>query len=201
MNPFDSGYYNEHELNNFGFKAVGHNVRIEKKCTIIGLENITIGNNVKIDGYCTIVAARDGWLHLGSFIHIGAYSFLSAGAGIFMDDFSGLSQGVRIYSVTDDYSGNHLTNPTIPNAFTGITSGTVEICRHVIVGSSSVILPKVKIGEGVSIGALTLVTKNLEPWGIYAGCPAKRLKERSKKILDLEQCLMQGTKSTTTSIK
>ncbi len=36
---------------------------------------------------------------------------LSAGDGIVMEDFSGLSQGVRIYSRTDDYSGKFLTNP------------------------------------------------------------------------------------------
>lgn len=191
MNPFNPGYYNEHDLKEAGFKAIGQNVQIARNCTIIGLENIEIGNNVRIDGYCSIIAAGSGWLKLGSFIHIGGYCLLSAGDGIHMEDFSGLSQGVRIYSRTDDYSGNHLTNPTVPGKYTGITRGTVTLGRHVIIGSGSVILPKVSIGEGSSVGALSLVTKSLESWGVFFGCPARRLKDRSKRLLELEADLRQ----------
>lgn len=191
MNPFTPGYYNEHDLKEAGFKAIGYNVQIAKNCTIIGLENIEIGNNVRIDGYCSIIAAGNGWLKLGSYIHVGGYCLLSAGDGIHMDDFSGLSQGVRIYSRTDDYSGNHLTNPTVPHRYTGVIRGTVSLGRHVIIGSGSVILPNLVIGEGSSVGALSLVTKSLESWGIYFGCPVKRLKDRAKRLLELEAELAQ----------
>ncbi len=190
-NPFNPGYYNEHDLKEAGFKALGHNVQIAKNCTIIGLENIEIGNNVRIDGYCSIIAAGSGWIKLGSYIHLGGYSLLSAGDGIHMDDFSGLSQGVRIYSRTDDYSGKYLTNPTVPEKYKGTIGGTVTLGRHVIIGSGCVILPKVSIGEGSSVGALSLVTKSLDPWGVYIGCPAKRLKDRSKRLLELEVELTQ----------
>jgi len=189
--PFNDGYYNENELANFGFKSVGTNVQIAKNSTIIGLKNITIGSNVRIDGYCAIVANGDGWLHIGSYIHIGGWCYLSAGDGISLEDFSGLSQGVRIYSRTDDYSGRHLTNPTVPEHFTSITQGPVILKKHVIVGSGSVILPKVTIGEGSSVGALSLVTKSLEPWGVYFGSPVKRLKGRSKRLLELESQLKE----------
>lgn len=190
-NPFNPGYYNEIDLKDAGFKALGRNVQIDKSCTIIGLENIEIGDNVRIDGYCSLIAAGDGWLKIGSFIHIGGYCLLSAGSGIQMDDFSGLSHGVKIYSQTDDYSGEQLTNPTVPEKYTGVTRGAVTLERHVIIGSGSVILPKVLIGEGSSVGALSLVTKPLEAWGVFFGCPAKRLKHRSKRLLELEAELRQ----------
>lgn len=193
MNPFDPGYYSEHDLKDAGFKALGSNVSIARNCTIIGLENIEIGSNVRIDGYCSIIAAGQGWFKLGSYTHIGGYCYLSAGEGIRMDDFSGLSQGVRIYSKSDDYSGKYLTNPTIPEKYTGITSGTVILGRHVIIGSGSVILPKVMIGEGSSVGALSLVNRNLDSWGVYWGCPVKRLKDRSKRLLELEAELRDET--------
>lgn len=187
MNPFDVGFFSEHELQNYGFKSLGKNVSIAKNCTIIGLHNISIGDNVRIDGYTTIVASGDGFLNLGSFIHIGGYSLLSAGAGITMSDFSGLSQGVRIYSKTDDYTGNSLTNPTVDPKYTSVTSGEVILNRHSIIGSSTVILPGVTIGEGSSVGALSLVTKNLPEWGVYFGSPAKKIKDRKKKLLELER--------------
>ncbi len=60
MNPFDPGYYDEHDLKEAGFKATGHNAQIAKSCKIIGLENIEIGNNVRIDEYCSIIAAGSG---------------------------------------------------------------------------------------------------------------------------------------------
>jgi len=187
---FDSGYYTETELREAGFKSVGKNVSIAKNCTIIGVENISLGNNVRIDGYCSLVAADTGYLKLGSFIHIGSYCYLSAGSGIVMNDFSGLSQGVCIYSKSDDYSGKHLTNPTVPQEFLGVIEGTVELGRHVIIGSGSVILPQVTIGEGSSVAALSLVTKSLDSWGVYIGCPAKRLKARRKDLLELEKELL-----------
>jgi galactoside O-acetyltransferase len=55
-----------------------------------------------------------------------------------------------------------------------------------------VILPGVVIGEGAAIGANSLVTKDCEPWKIYAGSPAKVIKTRPQdKILELETQLRQ----------
>jgi galactoside O-acetyltransferase len=173
LNPFNTGYYTESDLHDLGFKKIGKNVRIAKNSTIVGIENIEFGNDIRIDSYTTIVAAGSGFLRLGSYIHIAGYCYLSAMNGIVMSDFSGLSHGVRIYSSTDDYSGNHLTNPTIPAKFTGVVGGTVNLGRHVIIGSGSVILPKVTIGDGSAVGALSLVTKSLDSWGVYIGTPAK----------------------------
>lgn len=186
MSPFDPGYYDEHDLQGAGFKSLGCNILIAKNCTIIGVENISIGDDVRIDGYTSIIAGGGGWVSIGANVHIGGYCFLSAGEGIQLEDFSGLSQGVRIYSRTDDYSGEHLTNPTIPEKYTGVVGGTVRIGRHVIVGSGSVILPKVRVDDGTSIGALSLVNRNLDSWGVYSGVPARRLKDRSQQLLELE---------------
>ncbi len=182
----NSGFYTSQELRDAGFKNVGENVLIEKNCTVIGMNNISIGNNVRIDGYCTLIANSYYGITLGNFIHIGAYSLLSGGRGITMEDFSGISQGVRLYSKTDDYSGAFMTNPTIPDKFTGGDSGPILIKKHAIIGSGTIILPNVIIGTGSSVGALSLVMKNLDEWGMYFGSPVKKLKKRSKKLLAME---------------
>ncbi len=115
VSPFEIGYYYENELKSFGFKAIGSNVKIAKNCLIVGASNISIGDNVIIDAFCSIIASGNGNLRIGSYVHIGAFCHLLASEGIELKDFSGLSQGVKIYSKTDDYSGNSLTNPTIPS--------------------------------------------------------------------------------------
>lgn len=185
-NPFDKGYFRSEELRKFGFASVGDNVQIAKTCTIIGLPNIRIGNNVRIDDNVSIIAAK-GQVTLGSYIHIGGGSYLAGTGGITLSDFSAMSQGVRVYSITDDYSGGHLTNPTIPVKYLGLKIAPVIFGRHVIIGSGSVILPGCHIGEGTSVGALSLVTKSLEPWSVCLGSPAKRLWARSKDLLEMEK--------------
>ena len=91
-----------------------------------------------------------------------------------MHDFSGLSQGVRIYTASDDYSGSSLTNPTIPAQYKNITASSVVIGRHAIIGSNSVVMPGCNLGEGAALGALSLLTKQADAWSIYFGSPAKK---------------------------
>jgi acetyltransferase-like isoleucine patch superfamily enzyme len=191
INPFETGYYTENELQTMGFKAIGKNVKIAKNCTISGLSNISIGNNVIIDAFCSIIATEKEHLIIGSFIHIGAFCHLLANAGIELKDFCGLSQGVKVYSKTGDYSGNSLTNPTIPCKYKSIKRGKVIVGEHVIIGSGSVILPNVSIGEGTSVGALSLVTSNLDSWTIYYGNPLRKLTKRSKNLLIKKEAFLK----------
>ena len=188
-NPFNQGYHTTEQLIEMGFKFVGDNVQIAKNCTIIGLENISLGDNIRIDGGVTL-ACSSGYLKIGSYVHIGSGCHITCTGGVELSDFSGLSQGVRIYSASDDYSGSSLTNPTVPKKYLKVTVKPVIIGRHVIIGSGSVVLPGVKIGNGTSVGALSLVTKSLDEWGIYLGCPAKRIKARKKNLLEQEKILL-----------
>jgi acetyltransferase-like isoleucine patch superfamily enzyme len=184
QNPFDPGYYDTAALRAMGFAAVGEHVRVAKNCTIIGLANIRLGDHVRIDGYSTLIAT--GGITIGSYVHIAGYCLLSGGDGIAMDDFSGLSHGVKLYSRTDDYGGDFLTNPTVPAEYLGVIGGKVTLGRHAIIGSNTVVLPGSTVAEGSSVGAQSLVKGALEPWGVYAGVPARRLKARSRKLLELE---------------
>lgn len=179
-----TSFYTEEELKTLGLKSYGRNVMISKKVSIYGAENISIGNNVRIDDFCIL----SGKIRIGSFVHIAAYSALYGGnVGIEMNDFSGLSSRVIIYTESDDYSGNYLTNPTIPDKYLNIIKGKVILNKHVIIGTSSTILPAVIIDEGVAVGAMSLVNKSLDEWGIYAGSPCRKIKDRSKKLLELEK--------------
>lgn len=189
MKRFNPGYYTEEELKDFGIKAAGTNVRIARNCTIVGLANISIGNNVRIDGFSTIIAPTAGCLNIGSHIHIGGYSTILAAAGVEMRDFCGLSQGVKIYSKSDDYSGEFMTNPMVPEHLTNVTSGAVVIGRHAIVGAQSIVLPGICLAEGTAVGANALVTKNTLEWSIYFGSPAKKIKDRQRNPLTLEKLL------------
>lgn len=179
-----------HEIDAIGFSRIGENVQISNKATLYGVERISIGSNVRIDDFC-VISAGSGGVEIGNYVHIAVGTTLIGAGNIKLDDFSNLSSRVAVYSSNDDYSGNTLTNPTVPDKYKNVNSADVYIGKHVIIGSGSVILPGVVLEEGVAIGALSLVTKNCNKFGIYAGSPARRIKERSQQLLTLEMQLLE----------
>ena len=185
-------FYSQRDLIELGFKKVGKGSKIHKSCIVVGVQNITIGDNVRIDGFTSIIAANQGYLNLGSHIHIASHCHIGAGSGIIMEDFSGLAYGVQIHSMSDDYGGNYLTNSTIPVEYKNIISGLVYIGKHSIIGANTVILPNVRIEVGCSVGAMSLVNKDLDSWSVYAGCPAKKIKTRYQGLLRLEAKYLEG---------
>ncbi len=60
--------------------------------------------------------------------------------------------------------------------------GAVIIDNHAWICSDTTILPKIHIGEGAVLAARACATKDLEPYGIYAGIPAKKISERKHEL-------------------
>lgn len=132
---------------------------------IIGIENIDFGSNIIIDDF-TLIYAK-GKISIANYVHIGAFSSVMAGEDITFGELSGLSHGVKIFTTSDDFVGTGFGNPTIDPKYRNLKSGPVEIERFAIIGTNAVILPGVTIGEGSSVAANSVITKDLEPWSIY----------------------------------
>jgi len=186
MTNYGASYIATEKLRQMPFRALGKNVLVHERVVLVNIENISIGDNTRIDE-ATLVA--NGPITIGAHVHIGAYCYLAGGGGIELMDFSGLSQSVKVYSSSDDYSGKHMTNPTVPKEFLGVNVAPVTVGRHVIVGSGSVIMPGVALGEGSAVGALSFVRESTPAWSIYFGSPARRIGDRSRELLDLEKRL------------
>lgn len=168
-----------------GFGALGSNVLISEKASVYNPSRLFIGNNVRIDDFC-ILSAGEGGIYLGDHVHIACYVSLIGAGKIEVGAFSGLSARTAVYSSNDDYSGNALTGPTVPDKYRNVAVAPVSIGRHVIVGAGSVILPGTRMGDGVALGALSLANKTLEAHFVYTGVPAKKLKPRHTAYLALE---------------
>lgn len=185
-----NGFYSIEELKGFDFKSFGTNVLISKKVSLYGAKNMSFGDNVRIDDFCIFV----GNITIKNNVHVASFCGLHASHGsITFEDFSAVSANSTIYAGSDDYSGDFLTNPTIPEQYTRTISSDVIIGKHAIIGSSCVILPNSQIPEGTAIGAMSLVTKPLEKWSVYVGTPCKKIKDRSKKLLELEKQMKEET--------
>lgn len=179
-----TSYYTEKELQSLGLKSFGEDVRLSKKASLYGISNISIGNHVRIDDFCVL----SGNISIGNYVHINPFCGIFAGkAGVVLEDFSNLASRISIYAVSDDYSGEYMTSPLLPEGVTNIRQEQVIIGKHAIVGTGSTILPGVKISEGCAVGAMSLVKKSTKPWKIYAGIPCRIIKDRSKNLLQYEK--------------
>lgn len=186
-----NSFYTDEELQQLRLKYIGSNVKISRKSSIYNPECISINSNVRIDDF-TILS---GQIEIGSNIHISAYTALYGSHRIVIEDFCTISARVLIFSATDDYGGDYLTNPTIPTVFRNVISGQIVIKKHTIIGAGTIILPNVTIGNGVAVGAMSLVKENLAPWIMYAGIPTKKIGNRSKGLLRIVEGMWNGSDS------
>lgn len=177
-------YRDSTELRDLGVAEVGEGVLVHETAQLVDLDNIRFGDNCRVDAF-TVLSAAGGAITLGSHIHIATGANLFGSAGISIGDFANISGGVRIYSVSDDYSGASMSNPTIPDQYKALDRQQTDVGEHAIIGSGSVVLPGATVAEGTAIGALSLVTRPTASWTIYAGQPATALKPRSSALLDL----------------
>jgi acetyltransferase-like isoleucine patch superfamily enzyme len=174
-------YLTENELKELGLKKIGSNVKISSKASIYNPELIEIGDNSRIDDFCIL----SGKIKIGRNVHVTPFCLLAGGdEGIILEDFTTLAYGVIVFTRSDDYSGETLTNSTIPIKYRYKTMKARVIAkRFSIIGTRSVIFPGVIIEEGTAVGAMSLVNKSTEPWSIYVGVPARKIKDRSKDLL------------------
>lgn len=179
-----TSFFNETELRELGFRSIGRDVKLSRKASFYNPGNISVGDFSRIDDFC-VLSAGEGGIEIRRNVHIAVFTSLIGQGKIKVGNFANLSSRIAVYSSNDDYSGEFMTNPTVDSRYTNVYSAPVTIGEHAIIGSGSIILPGINIGEGVSIGALSLVNKDCEPFKIYAGVPAKYLKDRSRNLITM----------------
>lgn len=173
-------FLNSTQLDTLGLKSYGTNVLISDKASLYNPELISIGNNVRIDDFCIL----SGDITLKNYIHISAYAAIYGKGGVVMEDYTGLSPRCTIFSASDDFSGEYMISPMVPMEFCNVHSEKVYIEKYSQVGAHSIIMPGVILGEGSAIGAQSFVKNSTSPWFLYAGIPAKKIKSRSKNLVN-----------------
>lgn len=105
-----------------------------------------------------------------------------------MEDFAALAAGARVITGSASFNGEGLTNPTLPKEFQNVYRSFVIMKKHSFLATNVVVHPGVIIGEGAVVGSGSVVTKDLEPWSINRGSPAKKIRERdATKMLEAEK--------------
>ncbi len=134
--------------------------------------NIIIGENSSID-FGAILRAYGGEIFIGSNCSINPYCILYGHGGL------KIGNGVRIAAHTIIIPANHIyTDPSIEIRLQGETKKGITILDDVWIGAGARILDGVTIGKGAIIAAGSVVNRYCEPYGVYAGVPAKLVKRR-----------------------
>lgn len=178
-------FYTPEELKELGIKEFGENVKISRNTMLYHPEKLVLGHDVRIDDF-TVVS---GNVRLHSFVHLSQFCGLYGDeAGIEIEDYTAVAAKCSIYAVSDDYIGGSIPTPMVPMKYKPtMIQRKVHIGKYCILGANCVVLPGVTIGEGTTVGAMSLCNKDLEPWSVYVGSPARRLRDREKTLLDLVQ--------------
>ena len=83
-----------------------------------------------------------------------------------------LSQGAYLCGATHDYD-----DPAFP-----LLAYTMQIGAYAWVCARASVAPGVQVGEGAVLGLGSVATRNIEPWTVYAGAPAVKVKERRRTV-------------------
>jgi acetyltransferase-like isoleucine patch superfamily enzyme len=163
------------------FAEIGTNVTLYPNIVFVNPESIHLKSHIIISEFC--------WIHggikiaVGNFVHISPYSSITGGGLAILEDFVGLSGSVRIINGTEMIHGQGLTNPTIPREFRSVSRSYVHLQKHVFLGSDVVVHPGVTIAEGAVVGSNSVVTKDIQPWTINIGSPAKEVGKRPRETI------------------
>ena len=150
---FQVGLVPSHHIRRFVYRAlgaeIGKNVVFHFRTEVRGLHRLKIG---------------DGTI-------IGDNALLAAQRGLTIGKNVNLSSNVSIYSGAHDHRDPYFRS-------TPATTHPVNIGDRVWIGSNAIILTGVNIGEGAVVCAGCVVTKDVEPYAVVAGIPAKKVNER-----------------------
>jgi acetyltransferase-like isoleucine patch superfamily enzyme len=158
------------------FKRIGENVIFETDVLVFHPETISLGNNIYI-GHQTILKGyyKDEFV-IEDGTWIGQQCFLHSAGGIHIGKNVGIGPGVKIISSTHGEDGID-----IPVLHSRLVFKEVIIEDDADIGVGSIILPGVVIGKGALVGAGAVVTKNVKPYSVVAGIPAKLIRMRDIK--------------------
>jgi acetyltransferase-like isoleucine patch superfamily enzyme len=153
-------------------RTFGHGVRIGRGAIVSHPETLDIGDGVFIGEQAFIQGRIDGRCVIGHHVWLGPQSYLDA-RDLVIEDYVGWGPGAR--ALGSQHTGQPADVPIIQ---TDLEIKPTRIRAWADIGVSAVILPGVTVGKGAIVGAGAVVTRDVDPFAIVAGVPAKFLRWR-----------------------
>ena len=170
--------YFKNVKNRLIFGKYGRNVYIFPGGQIVRPQFISIGDNVRIGKNTDVYVhpkgrnSKEFVLKIGNNVHIGNYNIIGARNSIVLEENVLLGPRVTIVDNSHQYE-----NVDVPIKSQEVTEGGfVRLERDCWVGANVFILPNVTIGHHAVIGANSVVNRDIPPYSIAVGTPARVIK-------------------------
>jgi galactoside O-acetyltransferase len=159
-----------------GFAHVGENVQVFRWALILKPEVIELDDGVRIDDYTRIEGGQG--IRIGKYVHICSFASIYGGGQAQIGDYCGITQGARLITGTEQPTG--VMSAAAPRQLRDPMAGKIVMEPNSFVGANALVMPNITIGEGAVVGAGAVVTKDVPPWVIAVGVPAKVVGHREK---------------------
>ena len=135
-----------------------------------------IGNHSFVDSFVKMKpAGGSGDIIIGDKCYINSGTVIYSGNGVFIGNGVMIASNCTIAPVNHGYLDKNI--PILEQGFLE-SKGGIYIDEDVWVGANCIVLDGAKIGKGVVVGSGSVVRGELEPYGVYAGNPLKKIGER-----------------------
>jgi acetyltransferase-like isoleucine patch superfamily enzyme len=154
--------------------ACGQEVVIEDGVLIFHPEHVFLGDRVYVGHQTMLKAYYQNELRIGEGTWIGQQCFFHSAGGIVIGQNVGVGPGVKILTSV------HAETPrAIPILHAPLAFAPVHIEDDADLGVGAIVLPGIRIGRGAQVGAGAVVTRDVPPYAVVAGNPARVLRERA----------------------
>jgi acetyltransferase-like isoleucine patch superfamily enzyme len=152
------------------FNSVGENVSFDESCEVLSPDRVSIGSNVEF--YRGVYLSPCGThIDIGSHTHFAPYCALYGPLTI--GTHCAIAAHVVFASVGHGYS-----RTDVPMVEQPVTKNEIVLENDVWIGANAVVIGGVTIGEGSIVGAGAVVTKDVPPYSVVGGTPARIIRNR-----------------------
>ena len=151
-------------------KKAGENLKIAENVKIMQPELVSIGDNVEFY-YGVYIQPCGKEVTIGSGTHFAPYGVLYGPLEV------GENCAIAAHVVLASVQHTHIDVDT-PFVKQPVDQRKITIEDNVWIGANAVITPGITIGTGSIIGAGAVVTKDVEPYSVMGGVPAKLIRKR-----------------------
>jgi acetyltransferase-like isoleucine patch superfamily enzyme len=154
-------------------RTAGDGLRVGSGATFLHLDSFSIGKSVFIGAQSFVQGRFDGTCTIGDHVWIGPQAYMDA-RDLVIEEYVGWGPGAKILG------SEHVGTPIdVPIIQTDLRIAPVRIEAWADVGTGAVILPGVTVGRGSIVGAGAVVTRDVPPFSVVAGVPARLVRRRA----------------------
>lgn len=168
-------FLNSKEIRELGITC-GENCLLHKTTLVYNAHRIIIGHDVRIDAF-NVLSAGEGFIEIGSHVHISSHCLFVGGAGIIMANFTNVAAGCKLYSMSDSFKGDSLIGPMVPEHTRNVRRGSIIMMANSTLGANCIMMPGSILNSGTMMHANSVLVGNSGENAILSGQPAKKIKD------------------------